>query len=138
MTDGRAKTDLLHAELSYQVMRAVFEVHNHLGPGFAEGIYEEALVREFERCGIPYQRQKIVEVHYKGAVVGVHRLDLVVDDRIVLELKAATGLDSAHLGQVLSYLRASGLQLGILINFGTPRVQSRRVVNTGKRIRGIR
>jgi GxxExxY protein len=75
---------VIHRELSYRVMQAVFEVHNTLGPGFVESVYEEALVYELELQGIAFERQKEIVVHYKGRTVGTHRLDLVVDDKIVL------------------------------------------------------
>jgi GxxExxY protein len=124
---GRDK--VIHRELSYKVMQAVFEVHNTLGPGFVETVYEEALVYELELRGIVFERQKETVVHYKGRTVGTHRLDLVVDDKIVLELKAVSALTDAFKRQTLSYLRATGAKLGILINFGTPRVEYTRIAN---------
>jgi len=120
---------VIHRELSYQVMKAVFEVHNTLGPGFVESVYEEALAYEPELREIHFERQKAVTVRYKGRVVGTHRLDFVVDGRIVLELKAVSALTDVFKQQTLSYLKATGLRLGILINFGTPRVEYTRVVN---------
>lgn len=120
---------LIYRELSYKVMHGVFEVHNTLGPGFAEKIYEQALCYELELSGIPFKRQEIVEVTYKGKVIGTHRLDLIVDGKIILELKAVSGITDVFKQQVLSYLKASGLKLGILINFGTPRVEHARIVN---------
>ena len=120
---------IIYRELSYRVMKAVFEVHNLLGPGFIEGVYEEALAYELELRGIPFERQKAVTVRYKERVVGTHRLDLVVDDKIILELKAASALTDVFKQQTLSYLKATGLRLGILINFGTPRVEYTRIVN---------
>ena len=123
------KNKVIYRELSYQVMQAVFEVHNTLGPGFVESVYEEALGYEFEAQGVPFERQKKVTVHYKERVVGTHRLDFVVDDRIVLELKAVSALTLVFKQQTLSYLRATGLKLGILVNFGTPRVEYTRIAN---------
>lgn len=120
---------ILYRDLSYQVMKAVFEVHNTLGPGFVESVYEEALAYELELHGIPLERQKTITVLYKGRVVGTHRLDLVVDGKIVLELKAISALSDVFKQQMLSYLKATGLKLGILINFGTPRVEYTRIVN---------
>ena len=110
-------------------MQGVFEVHNTLGPGFAEKIYEQALCYELDLRGIPFKCQKTVEVIYKEKVIGTHRLDLVVDGKIILELKAVSGLTDVFKEQVLSYLKASGLRLGILINFGTPRAEYVRIVN---------
>jgi len=110
-------------------MQAVFEVHNTLGPGFTEALYEEALAIELARNQIPFERQACVEVHYKGQLIGKHRLDLLVDGRIILELKAVSQLTDVFKRQTLSYLKAANLKLGIFINFGTPRVNHYRIVN---------
>jgi GxxExxY protein len=123
------KDKVIYRDLSYRVMQAVFEVHNTLGPGFAESVYEEALAYELELCDIPFERQQVVTVCYKGRVVGTHRLDLVVDGKILLELKAVSALTDVFKQQTLSYLKATGLKLGILVNFGTPRVKYIRIVN---------
>ena len=120
---------VIHKELSYRVMKAVFEVHNTLGQGFVESVYEEALAYELELRGIPFERQKVVTVRYKERVVGTHRLDLVVDGKVLLELKAVSALTDVFKQQMLSYLKATRLKLGILINFGTPRVEYTRIVN---------
>jgi len=121
--------ELIYGELSYRVMKAAFEVHNTLGPGFLESVYEKALARELEMREIPFTRQEEVKVMYKKEVVGTHRLDLVVDGKIVLELKAVSELNDVFKQQLLSYLKTSGLRLGILVNFGTPRVESVRIAN---------
>ena len=120
---------VIYRKLSYRVMEAVFEVHNTLGPGFMENVYEEALAYELELRGIPFERQKAIVIHYKDRVVGNHRLDLVVDERIIVELKAASALTDVFKQQLLSYLKATGRRLGILVNFGTPRVEHTRIVN---------
>lgn len=120
---------VIHPVLSYQIMQAVFEVHNTLGPGFLESVYEEALAFELDLRGIPFVRQETVEVRYKGRVVGAQRLDLVIDGRILLELKAVSALTDVFKQQTLSYLKATGLKLGILINFGVTRVEYVRIVN---------
>jgi len=125
---GRRKSRLLYADLSYSVMAAVFEVHNVLGPGFAEAVYEEALARELRQRDIPFERQKLVQVEYKGEPIGTHRLDLVVDGKIILA-KAAMDSSNVFRAQLLSYLRATGLRLGILVNFGGPKVRYERIVN---------
>ena len=119
---------VIHRELSYRVMQAVFEVHNMLGPGFVESIYEEALAYEFQLRGIPFHRQKVIKVHYKQRVVGTHRLDLIVDRKILLELKAVSLLTDVFKQQTLSYLKATGLKLGILINFGSSRIGYTRIL----------
>jgi len=120
---------VVYRELSYRIMEAVFEVHNTLGPGFLESVYEEALAHELQMRSIPFHRQKKIVIHYKERVVGNHRLDFVIDDAVVLELKAVSVLNDAFKQQTLSYIKATGLKLGILINFGTPRVQYTRIAN---------
>ena len=120
---------VIYRDLSYRVMQAVFEVHNTLGPGFLEGVYEDALAYELELRGFAFERQKVVTVWYKGRTVGTHRLDLVVDGKILLELKAVSALNDVFKQQVLSYLKATGLKLGILINFGARRVEYTRIAN---------
>lgn len=120
---------IVKKELSYKIMQAVFEVHNQLGPGYLEALYEEALAHEFSLQQIPFERQKIVPVVYKGNIIGQHRLDMVVNGEIILELKAVSELADIHKQQLLSYLKATNLPLGILINFGTPRVQYQRIAN---------
>jgi GxxExxY protein len=120
---------ILYKDLSYQIMQAVFEVHNTLGPGFIESVYEEAMAVELELLGVPLERQKVIPVTYKGRTVGLHKLDLIVDTKIILELKAVSVLSDVFKQQTLSYLKATNLRLGILINFGGKRVESVRIVN---------
>jgi GxxExxY protein len=127
--DGKREGEIIYRELSYQIMQAVFEVHNTLGPGFLETIYEEALAQELIIRLIPFERQKEVIVNYKGRAIGLHRLDLIIDDKILLELKAVSTLMDVFKQQTLSYLKATGLKLGILINFGSSRVEYIRIVN---------
>lgn len=122
-------TGIIYPDLSYSVMQAVFAVHNELGPGFLERIYEEALVHELQGSGLQIARQQTIQVYYRDQVVGTHRLDLVVEGKIILELKAVADLQPIFKQQVRSYLKASGLKLGILINFGTKRIQSARIAN---------
>jgi GxxExxY protein len=121
---------IIYAELSFKIMECAFEVHNQLGPGFSEDIYEQALTFELAERGIQYTRQKPVEVTYKNIPIGVYRLDLVIEDKVILELKAVSALNEQHKQQLLSYLKASHLQLGILINFGSRKVESSRIVHT--------
>jgi len=110
-------------------MNVMFEVHNQLGPGFTEDIYENAVVHELETRKIPFKKQQIVHVYYKEKLVGDYRLDLVVADEIILELKAVQEILEVHKSQVLSYLKATHLRLGLLINFGSKKVESYRILN---------
>jgi len=120
---------VLYAELSYRVMNAVFEVHNQLGPGFTEKIYERALIVELKKRNIAYEVQKQIEVVYKVEKLGLYRLDLLIEGKIILEIKATASLNDLFKQQLLSYLRATELRLGILINFGTKRVEYTRITN---------
>jgi GxxExxY protein len=125
-----ADFEIVEKELSYAIMQAVYEVHNQLGPGFAESIYEEATARELLARAMDLERQKRIVVQYKGEPIGEHFLDLVVNKRVILELKAVAEISRLHEQQALSYLKATGLSLAIVINFGAERVEFRRVVNT--------
>ena len=111
---------------------AAIEVHRVLGPGFLESVYEEALCIEFTLRGIPFARQVAVGVEYKGRTVGGERLDLLVANSIVVELKAVENLAPIHLAQVLSYLKATNLRLGLLVTFNVGVLQRgiKRVVRT--------
>ncbi|MFZ4856348.1 MAG: GxxExxY protein [Desulfuromonadaceae bacterium] len=119
---------MLYKELSYEIMSAVFEVHNTLGPGFLEKVYENALIAELLLRGIFAVAQQSLVVKYKGIEVGNYCADIVVNGQILLELKVVESLSRAHEAQILNYLKATGLELGILINFGKERVESKRFV----------
>ena len=123
------KDGLVYKDLSYKIISAVYEVHNQLGPGFTESIYEEALIKEFHARNIVYERQKGIKVRYKGEVIGEYKLDLVIENKIILELKAVSELNEVFKSQLLSYLKASKLKLGILINFGSKSIEYVRIVN---------
>ncbi|MGM0594876.1 MAG: GxxExxY protein [Pseudomonadota bacterium] len=107
--------------LSNQIIGAAIEVHRQLGPGLLESTYEQCLCRELVLRGIDFRRQVPLPVKYKGEFLECgYRLDMVVDRRVVLELKAVEELESIHEAQLLTYLKLSGLQLGLLMNFNVP------------------
>lgn len=112
----------MSALLTEQIIGAAIEVHRHLGPGLLESIYEEALCVELQLRGIPFQRQVEIDVIYKGQLIKGQRLDLRVADEVVVEIKAVSRLPDIATAQVLSYLKATGLRRGILLNFGVPRL----------------
>jgi GxxExxY protein len=122
-----------HADQTSRVIGAAIEVHRALGPGFLEAVYEEALALELENRKIPYERQRIVRVRYRGATVGVHRIDLITDGKIVVELKAVKAIEDIHLAVTLSYLKATSLPVGLIINFAEATLRVRRVAG-GSRI----
>lgn len=121
-------TDYLHAGLTGKILEASFQVHNTLGAGFLEKVYENALALELRARGIGCGQQKSVAVRYRGTVVGEYAADLIVDAKVIVELKALTALDGVHEAQLLNYLRTSGLRVGLLLNFGRPRLEYRRLV----------
>ena len=107
-------------ELARAVIGAAIEVHRHLGPGFLESTYEEALSYEMQLRGIPFERQKELNVAYKGRALGKNRFDFLVAETLLVELKAVEALGDIHKAQVISYLKAIGKDLGLLINFNVP------------------
>ncbi len=120
--------DVIYKDLSYKIMSAVFEVHNILGVGFLEKVYENALLKELTLRGLRVEVQKEIKVFYKEGAVGLYFADLVVNGEILLEIKAVDNLSNLHKAQVLNYLKATGLKLGLLINFGKERVEYQRLV----------
>ena len=114
-------------ELSERVIAAAIRVHKELGPGFLESMYEEALAIELAHAGVSFERQKLLPVFYREHVVGEHRLDLLVEGKLVLELKAISQLEKIHFAIVRSYLKASNLDDALLLNFAWTRLVVKRV-----------
>ncbi len=110
-------------------MAAAVDVHKALGPGFLESIYQKAMeVALQHRGGVTFDKQKDVLITFEGVQVGLHRLDLVVEGRIIMELKAVKALEDIHFAQPKSYLKATGLHVGLLLNFNAPTLVVKRVV----------
>jgi len=106
-------------KLTEKIIGCAIAVHRELGPGLLESIYESALAIELEDAGIKFCRQMVVPVHYKGRTIGEHRLDLLVDDGVVVEIKSVERHDPVFEAQVLSYLKMAGKHVGLLINFNS-------------------
>ena len=104
-------------------------MHRELGPGFLENIYEEALKVEFPEHGLHYDAQIEILIKYLGVIVGTYRLDLLVEKQIIVELKAVKALTDIHFAQLRSYLKATGLKVGLLFNFAKPTLEIKRIVN---------
>ena len=117
-------------EVMFQAIGAAIEVHRHLGPGFLESIYHRALCVEFHQRGVSFERKKRIAIVYKGQQLHVQELDLVVESKVVVEVKAVSQLVEIHVSQVVSYLKATGLRAGLLINFNKPVLKAgvRRIV----------
>jgi GxxExxY protein len=114
--------------LSRRVIGCAIEVSNTLGPGFFEKIYEKALCIELEKNGIFFQSQKPVNVIYKGRLIGEYIADIIVEDKLLLELKAVSALCGEHEAQLMNYLKTTGLSVGLLLNFGKPKLGIKRMV----------
>ena len=114
-------------DLSGKVIAAAVAVHRELGPGFLESIYETALGLELDALGVLYARQKTIPVLYRTILVGEHRLDLLVEGKLIVELKSVADLDKIHFSIMRSYLKATGLQDGLLLNFATMPLTIKRV-----------
>jgi GxxExxY protein len=143
--DEKTSTDLkensttfrgLHSQVTEKVIGVFFEVYNELGGGFLESVYQQALRIALMQAGLLVAVEVPVPVYFRGEVVGNFRADLMVNDCVLVELKAVAAFDRAHDGQVLHYLRATSLEVGLLLNFG-PRAQFRRFIleNDKKKIR---
>jgi GxxExxY protein len=116
-------------DLSGQVIGCAFNVLNALGAGFLEEVYENALAIELRAAGLSAVQQSAATVRYRNIVVGEYFVDLLVEDLLLVELKVAKALDDAHQLQCITYLKATGLRLCLLLNFGQPRLQIKRLVN---------
>ena len=115
---------LLHEELTNKILRCAFEVHSALGPGLLESVYEDALCFEFSAAGLEWKRQASVPVKYKGKVLGSGLCaDIIVADTVLLELKSVEKLVPIHQAQLITYLKLTGIKVGILINFNVLRLR---------------
>jgi GxxExxY protein len=114
-------------QLTQQVIECLIEVHKTLGPGFIESVYHNAMILELNARGMAVETEKPINVFYKGKIVGNQKLDIVVEGRVVLELKVVEALSKAHYAQLRSYLKASNLPIGLLVNFADAKADFRRV-----------
>ena len=115
-------------DITYAINGAVFEVNSILGPGFLEKVYENALIVELKNRGLKAMNQVPIKVSYKGEVVGDYTADLLVEDQVIVEFKTVESLDRAHEAQLLNYLKATGLHVGLLVNFKHKKADIRRMV----------
>lgn len=120
---------IIYKEESYQIIGICMEVHNSLGAGFLEIVYKDALELEFKKANIPFKREKIYEVNYKGVILP-HKFyaDFVVFDKIILEVKGTSGIVDEFIAQALNYLKVSGNRLALLVNFGELKLNYKRIV----------
>jgi GxxExxY protein len=121
--------NIIHKDLSYKIIELALEVHNELGCGFLEKVYENALMILLDRERMPAEQQAPTDVYFQNKVVGQYFADIVVDNKVTLELKVADGISDVHKAQVLNYLRATGMKLGLILNFAKPRLEYKRLVS---------
>ncbi len=125
---------LIYKDESYEIIGKCFEVHNNLGPGFLEIVYKDALEYEFKKANIPFKREVKYEVNYKGVILPHHfYADFVVHDKIILEIKAVSGIIDKFVAQSINYLKVSGNKLALIVNFGELKINSKRIVLDEKR-----
>jgi GxxExxY protein len=117
-----------HSEITDKILKCAVEVHKTLGPGFLENIYEKALIKELKLAGLKVQDQVSIPVTYKGDKIGEHKLDLLVEDSVIIENKTAESFNNIHKAQVLSYLKATGKKIGLLLNFAKTKVEIKRII----------
>ena len=121
--------DLLHKNEAYQIIGAAMEVHKELGHGFLEAVYQEALAIEFQKQGIPFEKEKLLNIYYKEVKLNkYYSADFICYKNIVVELKAIKELSSNDQSQAINYLKATGFELAILVNFGSKSLQYKRIV----------
>ena len=129
MTDNvNASIEHLNS-ITEKIIGCAFQVSNKLGVGFLEKVYENALIHELTTAGLIIEKQIPLKVHYDGVIVGDYAADLLVEKCVLVELKTVSNLEKIHLAQCLNYLKATGLKICLLINFGTIKVQIKRVIN---------
>lgn len=115
--------------ISEKIIGCAFKVSNTLGAGFLEKVYQNALMIELTDNGLYAEKEKAITIHYKDKIVGEYYADILVNNQVIIETKAIKALNEIHQAQLLNYLKATNLHLGLLINFGSPKVQIKRLVN---------
>jgi len=126
-------SDLKHSDITGEIIRSFYKVYNSLGYGFLEKVYENSLALELREAGLLVIQQKPISVYYRGVVVGEYFADLLVEDAVLVELKVASKIIAAHEAQLLNYLRATNIEVGLLLNFGeTPDHKRKLYTNDNK------
>ncbi|MDQ3046328.1 MAG: GxxExxY protein [Bacteroidota bacterium] len=123
------RKDLLYPELSFKIIGCAFSVHNEIGYGFKEIIYQKALSHAFKEASLSFQEQVQCEIKYKSELLGTRYLDFIVEGKIIIEIKRNDAYSKAHMDQTVEYLKATNQKLAILINFGSEGVRCKRLIN---------
>jgi GxxExxY protein len=122
------QTKILHQELAYQIVGLAMQVHTKLGNGFLEKVYENALMVLLNKAGIDAVQQAPITVLFDGESVGTYYVDILIENKIILELKTVSEISDSHKAQALNYLKATGLNLAMVFNFANPRMEYQRIV----------
>jgi GxxExxY protein len=117
-----------HSGITDRIIKSAIEVHKNLGPGFLENIYENALILELKQQGLKVEDQKLIPIAYKGIFVGEHRVDLLIENEVIVENKTVKDFDDIHQAQLLSYLKATGKRVGLLLNFAKTKIDVKRII----------
>ena len=124
---------MLHEEITSEIIAAYYDVYNTLGYGFLEKVYENALILELQKRGLSVKQQMPIKVYYEGQVVGEYFADLLVNDLVILELKAAEQIIKAHEAQLTNYLKATDLEVGLILNFGSKAEFKRKIFSNNRK-----
>lgn len=120
--------ELLYKELTEKIIKALFEVYNNLGPGLNEIIYKRALLEELNRANLRVETEKNVPILYKHKKLGLYRLDIIVENKVIIELKVRSSLEPIDEAQIITYLKSTGYRIGILANFGSKKLEFKRLI----------
>jgi GxxExxY protein len=123
--------NLLYADLTYKIRGCLFNVYNELGHGHKEQVYQKAFAEELNQANIPFKREANLKVKYKGKPVGNYRPDFVIDEKVIIETKAVESMPKSYEQQLTNYLKSTDIKLGLLVNFGRPKLEIRRLIWTG-------
>ena len=121
--------ELLYRDLTFKIIGALFKVHNLLGNSLDEKYYQRALAKEFEILGLDFKQEQSIRIEYEGVDIGTRYLDFVIDEKVILETKTIPQISNKSMTQLISYLKSTGLRIGLLANFRTEMLTYRRVVN---------
>ena len=132
MSDNKGNDSYKYSDITGKVIGCAMEVHRYLGNGFQEVIYQRALALEMQQQSLSFSREHEMQIKYKGFDIGTRRVDFFVEEKVMVEIKAVIQLEDVHLAQAINYLEAYGLEIGLLINFGSKSLQFKRVMKKPK------
>lgn len=129
-------SELLHKKITDDILKVYFDIYNHLGYGFLEKVYQNAMYFELQKKGYKVEAQKSIKVYLKGQLIGEYYADLLIEDRIIIELKACELIMSVHVAQLMNYLKATKVEVGLLLNFGEE-PEFKRIIYTNDRKKNL-